>query len=79
MIARVLASCIVDELKHQKMNETHQNLIAQTYDGASVIAGTSISVHAIVQNSYSDAQYVHCQTHQLNLVAMRATSTTLNR
>ena len=72
--ARALASCILDELKHHKINETPQKLIAQTYGGASVMAGTSSGVHAIVQNCYADAQYVHCHAHQLNLVVMKAAS-----
>lgn len=72
--AGALASCILDELKHHKINETPQKLIAQTYDGASVMAGISNGVHAIVKNCYPDAQYVHCHAHQLNLVMVRAAS-----
>lgn len=70
--ARALALCILDELKYNKINETPHKLITQTYDGASVMAGTSNGVHAIVKNCYPDAQYVHCHAHQLNLVMMRA-------
>ena len=72
--ANTLASCILEELKKHKIHETPQKLISQTYDGASVMAGSSRGVQAIVKESYPDAQYVHCHAHQLNLVMMKTAS-----
>lgn len=72
--AASLAACILKQLEYHKINCTPHKLIAQTYDGASVMAGVHNGVKALIQNIYSDAQYIHCHAHQLNLVMMRAAS-----
>lgn len=70
--ARTLASCILQELEYHKINEAPHKLIAQTYDGASVMSGSSGGVQAIVKQQYPNAEYVHCHAHKLNLVMMNA-------
>lgn len=40
----------------------------QTYYDASVMAGEKIGVQSIVQNIYSMSIFIHCYTHQLNLI-----------
>lgn len=76
--ARTLASCILQELAYHKINETPHKMIAQTYDGASVMAGSSGGVQAIIKQQYPNAEYIHCHAHQLNLVMMNAASINRN-
>ncbi|KAH8026349.1 hypothetical protein HPB51_020333 [Rhipicephalus microplus] len=45
-----------------------QLCIAQTYDGASVMNGTSRGVQALFRQEVPQAVYVHCMNHRLNLV-----------
>ncbi|KAL3187177.1 hypothetical protein MRX96_025905 [Rhipicephalus microplus] len=47
-----------------------QLCIAQTYDGASVMSGTSRGVQALFRLEVPQAVYVHCMSHRLNLVIM---------
>lgn len=72
--AESLAACILEELKTLEMNQTPLKLIAQTYDGASVMSGTSGGVQTIIKRTYTNASYIHCYAHQLNLVMMKAAS-----
>ncbi|KAJ4431892.1 hypothetical protein ANN_20498 [Periplaneta americana] len=48
-------------------------LIAQTYDGASVMAGNINGLKTKVQEKYPQAQFVHCYSHVLNLVLQQTT------
>lgn len=70
--AYTLAPCIIEKLEWHKINEPPQKLISQACDGASITAGNSRGVQAIVRKSYTDVLYVHCHAHQLNLVMMKA-------
>ncbi|KAH7982196.1 hypothetical protein HPB52_003392 [Rhipicephalus sanguineus] len=45
-----------------------QLCIAQTYDGASVMSGTSRGVQALFRQEVPQAVYVHCMNHCLDLV-----------
>lgn len=49
-------------------------LIAQTYDGASVMAGNINGLKTKVQEKYPQALFVHCYSHVLNLVLQQTTS-----
>ena len=51
-----------------------QKLVAQCYDGASVMSGQHRGVQSIVKEAYPNAHYVHFYAHQLNLVLQQATS-----
>ena len=51
-----------------------QKLVAQCYDGVSVLIGQDRGVQSIVKEAYPNAHYVHCYAHQLNLVLLQATS-----
>jgi len=61
-----------------KLREHLQNnpnkLIAQSYDGASVMSGRINGVQAIIRRQYPYAYFLHCYAHQLNLVVERAAS-----
>ena len=51
-----------------------QKLVAQCYDGASVMSGQHRGVQSIVKETYPNAHYVHCYADQLNLILQQATS-----
>ena len=42
-------------------------LIAQGYDGASVMSSSKNGVQAKVREKYPNATYIHCRSHVLNL------------
>lgn len=44
-----------------------KKLIAQTYDGAAVMAGQNSGLNKQVQELYPCAKLVHCYSHVLNL------------
>ncbi|CAH1106263.1 unnamed protein product [Psylliodes chrysocephalus] len=75
--AKALSKVILTELeKHVKGKRS--KLIAQTYDGASVMSGSSNGVQAIIKKTYEHAAYVHCYAHQLNLVMLNSASANKN-
>ena len=45
-----------------------KNLVAQCYDGASVMSGKNSGVVTRLQQIFEQAVYVHCHAHRLNLV-----------
>lgn len=49
-------------------------LIAQSYDGASVMSGAKGGVQAIIRQQYPYAYYIHCYAHQFNLILEKAAS-----
>lgn len=51
-----------------------EKLIAQSYDGASVMRGASGGVQKQIRDIYPNAHYVHCYAHQLNLIMEQAAS-----
>lgn len=51
-----------------------EKLIAQSYDGASVMRGEHRGVQRRIQDVFHNAHYVHCYAHQLNLVMQKAAS-----
>ena len=53
-----------------------EKVIAQTYDGASVMRGHKGGVQIKIREIYRNAYYLHCAAHQLNLVLYRAGSCT---
>ena len=65
-INSILEECGVGEHK----------LIAQTYDGAAVMAGRLNGVQALVKEKFPYAHFVHCYAHQLNLIMQQLCATT---
>lgn len=49
-----------------------QKLIAQTYDGASVMSGRLGGVQAKIKEKYPLAHFVHCYAHQFNLIMQKS-------
>ena len=68
-----IANVILTELE-KILKGDKKKVVAQTYDGASVMRGRIGGVHVKVKEVYENAYYVHCAAHQLNLVLSRAAS-----
>ena len=71
--AEGISEVILNELE-KILQGDKKKLIAQTYDGASVMRGRIGGVHVKVKEVYENAYYVHCAAHQLNLVLSMAAS-----
>lgn len=54
----------------QKIEMSNINIIAQSYDGASVMSGKLNGVQAKIKELYPSAIYTHCMAHRLNLVVV---------
>lgn len=70
--ANDLAKSIFQEL--DILGISSEKLIAQCYDGASVMSGKFGGVQMKIKEKYPNAHYVHCYAHQLNLILQRAAS-----
>ncbi|VVC34062.1 Ribonuclease H-like domain,Domain of unknown function DUF4371 [Cinara cedri] len=70
--AKSLSECIIFNL--EKVLESPNMLICQSYDGANVMSGRLNGVQKIINNSYKNAHFIHCYAHQLNLILIQATS-----
>ncbi|XP_076048822.1 uncharacterized protein LOC143029777 isoform X2 [Oratosquilla oratoria] len=68
-----VASVLLKELS-TLVGDSPDKLIAQTYDSTTIRKGTSKSVQARIKEVYNNAHYVHCYSHQLNLVLEKAVS-----
>jgi hypothetical protein len=56
--------------EEQNINVEIIHIVAQSYDGASVMSGHLNGVQAKVQKQYPAAIYIHCMIHRLNLVVL---------
>ncbi|KAJ4445092.1 hypothetical protein ANN_06891 [Periplaneta americana] len=66
-----LAKSITYELDRH-LGACRRKLIAQTYDGASVMSCSLRGVQPLVKQTYPDVAYVHRYAHQLNLIMQNA-------
>ena len=71
--AGAISTCILKEIDDIFKDKPHK-IIAQTYDGASVMSGATGGVQSKIKNYYPNAHYIHCYAHQLNLLMERAAS-----
>ncbi|ROL49986.1 Zinc finger MYM-type protein 1 [Anabarilius grahami] len=69
-----IASVILERLNSLVTDDDKGKLIAQAYDGASVMRGERAGVQQKVCEHYENARYVHCYAHQMNLIMQQATS-----
>ncbi|GFR65729.1 sedoheptulokinase [Elysia marginata] len=69
-----LSAVLIDELNAIGGPDIKNKLIAQTYDGAAVMSGSSSGVQAIIKESFPHAHYVHCYAHQVNLILKKLTA-----
>jgi hypothetical protein len=70
--AEELANSLSTELKQMLYPSENFKLIAQSYDGASVMSGKNNGVQAILRKTYPFAYYIHCYAHQFNLIMEQA-------
>lgn len=63
-----LSTAIISFLK--KINLNKIPIIAQSYDGASVMSGSRGGVQKKLKDYYPYATYIHCMAHKLNLVIL---------
>ncbi|XP_057658705.1 zinc finger MYM-type protein 1-like [Diorhabda carinulata] len=70
--AVALVNCIEEALNYVLRNP--DQLISQSYDGASVMSG----VQKLIKDKFKYAHYIHCYAHQLNLIMSQATSINMN-
>lgn len=69
--AASVSEAIFNELEKLKIDKTPERVIAQSYDGTSVMSGQHTGVQARVKAVYKNAHFVHCYAHQLNLIIER--------
>ncbi|KAL2085016.1 hypothetical protein ACEWY4_020534 [Coilia grayii] len=69
-----IANVILERLNSLFSDDDREKLIAQAYDGASVMRGEKAGVQRKVREHFPNAHYVHCYAHQLNLIMQQATS-----
>ncbi|XP_056089373.1 zinc finger MYM-type protein 1-like [Rhinichthys klamathensis goyatoka] len=72
--AENIAQALLERMSALIPPKDKTKLIAQAYDGASVMRGATGGVQRKVMDVYENAHYVHCYAHQLNLVMQQATS-----
>ncbi|XP_078522463.1 zinc finger MYM-type protein 1-like [Lissotriton helveticus] len=73
--AHTIATTLLQELNNVfPETSDKKKVIAQSYDGASVMSGSSGGVQKKVRDVYPNAHYVHCYAHQLNLIMEQAVS-----
>ena len=65
MDAETIANKLLSTVEGWGLNMS--GLIAQGYDGASVMSGSRNGVQAKVREKYPNVTYVHCRSHVLNL------------
>lgn len=70
--AEHLANAVLKEL--DEVGVKPEQLVAQCFDGASVMRGQLGGVQTIIKQKYSQAYFVHCYAHQLNLIIKKAAS-----
>lgn len=67
--AETLTQSIIECLKMSGINP-QTPILAQSYDGASVMSGRFNGVQAKVKVKYPYAIYTHCMAHRVNLVVL---------
>lgn len=67
--AETLTQYIIEYLKTCGIN-SQIPIVAQLFDGASVMSGRFNGVQAKVKEMYPHAIYTHCMAHRVNLVVL---------
>ena len=71
--APAISSLVKDVFSHYG-DSILNNMIMQTYDGASVMSGHISDVQTLVRADYPFAYFFHCAAHRLTLVLCQSTS-----
>lgn len=53
-----------------KNNNINEPVVAQSYDGASVMSGRFNGVQQKIKIRYPEAIYIHCMAHRMNLIVL---------
>lgn len=72
--ANSVATVLLERLSDPLPEGQKSKLIAQAYDGAAVMRGTTGGVQQKVKDIYTNTHYIHCYVHQWNLVKQQASS-----
>jgi len=65
-----IVTTIFEFFKKQKNILQRVNIVAQSYDGASVMSGHLNGVQTKIKEHHPTAVYIHCMAHRLNLVVV---------
>ncbi|XP_060857951.1 zinc finger MYM-type protein 1-like [Metopolophium dirhodum] len=68
--ANNIVEAIYAYFEGQKISIQNVNIVAQSYDGASVMSGNMNGVQAKIKEQHPAAVYTHCMAHRLNLVVV---------
>lgn len=66
--AASILSFILSFLKKIKLDNIP--IVAQSYDGASVMSGCKGGVQTLLKEHHPNVVYIHCMAHRLNLVVV---------
>jgi hypothetical protein len=69
--ASALAECVIDCAVQYGFGS---KIVAQTYDGAEVMSGELNGLQTKVRDMFSNAMFIHCTAHKLNLVFSQSVS-----
>jgi hypothetical protein len=64
--AQGLATYILEAIKKCDLHDLP--IVAQSYDGASVMAGKHRGLQAIIKETHPEAVYIHCLAHRYNIL-----------
>lgn len=65
-----IVSAIYNCFVNLNINMNTLNIVAQSYDGASVMSGHLGGVQSKIKQQYPCAIYTHCMAHRLNLIVV---------
>lgn len=65
-----IVTALFECFEKQKLTMSKIKIIAQSYDGASVMSGHLRGVQSRIKEHYPYAIYTHCMAHRLNLVVV---------
>lgn len=68
--ANNIVEAIYAYFEGQQISIQNIHIIAQSYDGASVMSGNMNGVQAKIKEQHPAAVYTHCMAHRLNLVVV---------
>ncbi|XP_060881711.1 zinc finger MYM-type protein 1-like [Metopolophium dirhodum] len=68
--ANHIISAVFNCFQNLSININTLNIVAQSYDGASVMAGHLGGVQAKIKQQFPCAIYTHCMAHRLNLIVV---------
>lgn len=68
--ANHIISAVFNCFQNLSININTLNIVAQSYDGASVMSGHLRGVQSKIKQQFPCAIYTHCMAHRLNLIVV---------